>query len=131
MRITIDTNPLVRFIVRDDEAQGRAAERAIRGATSVAVSLPCLCELLWVLRSVYRFSRADSIGTIEAMLEVSNMVLDRPAVGAGLEMLRSGGDFADGVIAYEGRRLGHETFASFDKKAVARLKAQGFEAELL
>jgi predicted nucleic-acid-binding protein len=41
------------------------------------------------------------------------------------------GDFADGVIAYEGAWLGGETFVSFDKKAVALLKAQGQTARWL
>jgi predicted nucleic-acid-binding protein len=57
--------------------------------------------------------------------------VDRPAVEAGLAMLDAGGDFADGVIAYEGRWLGAETFVSFDKKAVEMLAAQGVSARLL
>ncbi len=46
-------------------------------------------------------------------------------------MLEAGGDFADGVIAYEGKWLGGETFVSFDKQAVALLTAQGQSARLL
>jgi predicted nucleic-acid-binding protein len=46
-------------------------------------------------------------------------------------MLDAGGDFADGVIAYEGRWLGAETFVSFDKKAVEMLTAQGVSARFL
>jgi predicted nucleic-acid-binding protein len=46
-------------------------------------------------------------------------------------MLDVGGDFSDGVIAYEGRWLGAETFVSFDKKAVEMLKEQGEQARLL
>jgi predicted nucleic-acid-binding protein len=48
-----------------------------------------------------------------------------------LKVLAAGGDFADGVIAYEGSWLGGETFVSFDKKAVALLKSQGQKARLL
>ena len=51
-------------------------------------------------------------------------------VEAGLAMLDAGGDFADGVIAYEGRWLGAETFVSFDRKAVEMLAAQGVPARL-
>jgi len=57
--------------------------------------------------------------------------VNRPAVEAGLLMLDTGGDFADGVIAYEGHWLGGETFVSFDKKAVAHLMAQGQSTRLL
>jgi len=42
--------------------------------------------------------------------------MNRPAVEAGLAMLEAGGDFADGIMAYEGRWLGGETFVSFNKK---------------
>lgn len=57
--------------------------------------------------------------------------MNRPAVEAGLAILELGGDFADGVIAYEGNWLGGKTFVSFDKKAVALLKAQGQSMRLL
>lgn len=131
MTITIDTTCLVRFIVRDDVVQHRAAERALHRASLVAVTLPCLCELVWVLRSVYRFTHPDIAATLETLLEMKDVVLERRAVEAGLDALRAGRDFADGVIAHEGRRLGGATFVSFDKKAVALIKAQGFQAELL
>jgi predicted nucleic-acid-binding protein len=48
-----------------------------------------------------------------------------------LSILAAGGDFADGVIAYEGNWLGGETFVSFDKNAVSLLTAQGQPARLL
>ncbi|MGO3123578.1 MAG: hypothetical protein ACTIKR_06105 [Advenella sp.] len=57
--------------------------------------------------------------------------MNRPAVEAGLLMLEAGGDFADGVIAYEGNWLGGETFVSFDKLAVKLLMEQGEAAQLL
>jgi predicted nucleic-acid-binding protein len=43
----------------------------------------------------------------------------------------AGGDFADGVIAYEGSWLGGETFISFDKKAVSLIARLGLKAKLL
>ncbi|HET6194925.1 MAG TPA: hypothetical protein VFE12_04185 [Acetobacteraceae bacterium] len=51
--------------------------------------------------------------------------MNRPAAEAGLAMLEAGGDFAVGVIAYECRGLGAETFVSFDTLAVALMTAQG------
>jgi predicted nucleic-acid-binding protein len=58
-------------------------------------------------------------------------VVNRPAVEAGLAVLRAGGDFADGLIAYEGEWLGGEMFVSFDKKAVAVITKQGQQTKLL
>jgi len=56
---------------------------------------------------------------------------NRPAVEAGLALLKAGGDFADGVMAYEGTWLGGETFISFDKQAVELLAEQGLATQLL
>jgi len=58
-------------------------------------------------------------------------MVNRPAVEAGLSFLDAGGDFADGIIAFEGSWLGGEVFVSFDKKAVALLNEQGQSARLL
>ena len=66
-----------------------------------------------------------------ALLAAANVEMNRPAVERGLSMLDAGGDFADGVIAYEANWLGGETFVSFDKNAVAQLVAQGQAARLL
>jgi predicted nucleic-acid-binding protein len=84
-----------------------------------------------VLRRVYDFQPTDAATAIRALLAVSNVEVHRPAVEAGLSVLEAGGDFADGVIAFEGNWLGGETFVSFDKKAVALLTEQGLSARLL
>ncbi len=131
MRITADTNVLVRSVVGDDKVQAEVAERLLRKASSIAVALPCLCEFVWVLRRVYGFPSADIASAVQALLDTGNVVLNRPAVEAGMACLRAGGDFADGVIAYEGRWLGCETFVSFDRKAVEQLTEEGHSAQLL
>jgi predicted nucleic-acid-binding protein len=131
MKVTVDTNVLVRAVVQDDPAQPQQAVTALLGATLIAVTLPTLCELVWVLRKVYGFAILDVAKAIDALSATANVEMNRPAVTAGLKMLEAGGDFADGVIAYEGSWLGGETFVSFDKKAVALLAAQGQSARLL
>lgn len=131
MKVAVDTNVLVRAVVRDDARQARAAARMLIQAETVAVALPCLCELVWVLRRVYGFSAADVAKAIRALLAAANVETNRPAAEAGLAVLDAGGDFADGAIAHEGQWLGGETFVSFDKKAVALLAATGQAARLL
>jgi len=131
MKIAVDTNVLVRAAVRDDASQAEAATKLMRGSEMVAIAVPCLCEFVWVLRSVYRFRPLDIANAIGTLLAAGNVEANRPAVEAGLAMLEAGGDFADGAIAYEGRWLGGETFVSFDAKAVELLKAQGEAAKLL
>ena len=131
MKIAVDTNVLVRSVVRDDARQARAADKALKSASLIAVALPCLCEFVWVLRKVYGFSPADISSAIHALHAAANVEMNRPAVEAGLAVLNAGGDFADGVIAHEGAWMGAKTFVSFDKAAVARLSALGHETRLL
>lgn len=131
MRIAVDANVLVRAVVRDDRAQARVATKVLTDAELIAIALPCLCEFVWVLRSVYGFQSADAATAIRALLAAANVEMNRPAVEAGLTVLDAGGDFADGVIAYEGNWLGGETFVSFDKQAVALLTSLGQTARLL
>ena len=108
MKITADTNVLVRALVQDDPEQAKSASALLEQAELVAIPLPVLCELVWVLRRVYRFSNHDCVSAIEALLASSSVVADRPAVTAGLKLLAWGGDFADGVIAFGGRQLGSQ-----------------------
>jgi predicted nucleic-acid-binding protein len=131
MKVAVDTNVLVRAVVRDDPAQANIAAQVLTDAALIAVALPSLCEFVWVLRRVYGFQASDAAAAIRALIAAANVETNRPAVEAGLAVLEAGGDFADGVIAYEGHWLGGETFVSFDKKAVALLAAQGQTARLL
>jgi len=131
MRVSVDTNVLVRAAVGDDPAQAQKAIQVLSEAELIAVAMPCLCELVWVLLRVYGLQASDDAAAIRALLAANNVEVNRPAAEAGLAVLEAGGDFADGVIAYEGHWLGAETFVSFDKKAVALLAAQGQSARLL
>ena len=131
MKVAVDTSVLVRAVVRDDLAQADVAATVLTDAELIAVATPCLCEFVWVLIRVYGFQQADAASAIRALLAAANVEVNRPAVEVGLLVLDAGGDFADGVIAYEGNWLGGETFVSFDKKAVALLMAQGRSTRLL
>jgi predicted nucleic-acid-binding protein len=130
MKITADTNVLARAFLQDHPEQSKAAQVALRRAEIVALPLSTLCELVWVLRS-YKIGLADIAMTIRDLINGANIAVNRPAAEAGLAMLNAGGDFADGVIAYEGNWLGADTFVSFDKRAVGLLEAQGKSARLL
>lgn len=131
MKITADTNVLLRALVGDDLDQQRVAIEALDAAETVAVSVQSVCELAWVLARGYRTSREDIAAAIRQLLETRNIAVDRPAVEAGLAVLEAGGDFADGVIAHDGRWLGGETFVSFDVQAVKLLARSGQAAQLL
>lgn len=131
MKIIADTNVLLCLFVDDDEAQSALALQVMESADLVAVSIHSLCELAWVLDRRYGVARPDLAAVVLKLAATANVVVNRPLVDAGLTMLEAGGDFADGVIAHDGRWLGGERFVSFDRKAVKRLQAQGQAAQLL
>lgn len=131
MKITADTNVLVRALTGDDARQSKAAQLALARADVIAVTTPALCELVWVLSQGYKIEPAEIAAAIRGLIESANVVVSRPAAEAGLAILEAGGDFADGVIAFEGSRLGAETFVSFDEKAVKLLEGCGEAARLL
>ena len=131
MKITADTNVLVRAMTGDDALQSGIAQAELANADVVALALPSLCELVWVLSRGYKVAPPDIAAAIRRLIDAANVVVNRPAAAAGLAMLEAGGDFADGVIAYEGNWLGADAFVSFDKRAVELLDAQGRAARLL
>jgi predicted nucleic-acid-binding protein len=131
MKITADTNVLVRAAVQDDIHQAREAAKVMQEADLVAVPIAVLCEFVWVLRRGYKRPVPDISDAIRRLMNGVNVVMNRPAVEAGLSVLDAGGDFADGIIAYEGDWLGGEEFVSFDSKAVSVLHSRGTSALLL
>lgn len=131
MKVSVDTNILIRAVVRDDPAQAALATKALKDATLIAVSIPCLCEFVWVLRKLYGYESDVIANAIRSLINAQNVVTHHPAVELGLSIMDAGGDFADGVMAFEGARLGGEIFLSFDKKAVTLLSKHGSLAKLL
>ena len=125
----IDTNVLVRYLVRDDQAQYEKARRLIDRELSkgepVLVSLLVLLETEWVLRSRYDLAKADLVATFSALLDTSDLVVeDEPSVENAIYSWKdSAVDFADCLIEARNRRLGCHATATFDSKA---LKLAGF-----
>lgn len=131
MKITADTNVLVRAVIEDHDEQSRIAQSVLRRAELIAISIPTLCELVWVLSHGYKIPVGEIAETIRRLINAANVVVNHPAAEAGLAQLDAGGDFADGAIAYEGSWLGADTFVSFDRKAVKLMEGRGESAQLL
>jgi predicted nucleic-acid-binding protein len=131
VRITADTNILVRALTGDDVRQSQLAQTELAAADLVALALPALCELVWVLSRGYRIPSPDIATAIRRLANSANVVVNRPAVDAGLAHLDAGGDFADGVIAYEGHWLGGEMFLTFDKQAGKLMEDRGEPVRVL
>lgn len=130
MRISIDTNVILRLLVRDDERQTHIAVLELERAETVIISLLALSEAVWVMTRRYGLSRIDIAEKLRAFVEAPSVECDVADVEAGLAMLEIGGDFADGVIASQGRAKRADTLVTFDRRAVNRLTRLGQNARL-
>ena len=125
----IDTNVLVRFLVRDDPTQFEKARKLLKREVSsgrrVFINQLVLLEAEWVLRSRYGLTKTQMLETISGLLDAPDIQLeDEPAVEEALFIWRdANADFADCLIGARNRRLGCKATATFDTKA---LKLPGF-----
>lgn len=118
----LDTNVVLRFLVRDDEQQWQIADGYINEA--LQANEPCLinnivlCEVVWVLRSRYKLSREKLIETLENILKANIFVFDnREAIEWAIEQMKSGkADFSDYLITRLNQLAGCDETASFDAK---------------
>jgi predicted nucleic-acid-binding protein len=119
----IDTNVLVRFLVRDDEIQYEKARKLIRREVAagrrVFVNQLVLMETEWVLRSQYAVSKNQLIEAISGLLDATDVQFeDEPSIEEALFMWKdTTADFADCLIGSKNRRMGCRATASFDVKA--------------
>jgi predicted nucleic-acid-binding protein len=120
--IGVDTNVILRYIVRDDEEQAAKADRLFRARTAddpAFVSSIVLCELIWVLRRVYSYDRAAVCNVLEQILFTEGFaVSNRTAILAAFISYQSGHiDFADCLLGLLNRDVGCSTTVTFDEIA--------------
>lgn len=119
----IDTNVLVRFLVRDDEAQFEKARKLIRreiaAGRRVFVNQLVLMETEWVLRSRYAVPKNQIIEAVSGLLNATDVQFeDEPAIEEALFIWKDSiADFADCLIGAKNRRMGCRATATFDAKA--------------
>ena len=121
----IDTNVLLRLILRDDAGQTSSAENFIRdGAWASTISL---AEAAWVLVSVYKFRADDLAIAIEMLLDNRKLVLqDGEAIAAAVELFRAKPSlgFSDCLILELARKAGHLPLGTFDRNIARAAGAQ-------
>ena len=97
--IGLDTNVLVRYLTRDDEAQWKQAVEIISNAESCFIPNIVLYELVWVLKGKpYKYSQSEILKIIELLLQSSKL------------------EFANGTIIYQAlkfNRIGKADFADY------------------
>ena len=129
--IALDTNVLVRFLVEDDAAQTKRARailaRTIDEESGCFVPDVVVCELVWVLGSVYRIPKNEIVRHLGSLLRARHLVYrSADRLARALDAFRDGrGDFADYVIREDSTAAGCDVVATFDKALHAE---RGFRA---
>lgn len=127
--IGLDTNVLVRFLVRDDEMQFARARRLLRRRTGkgepVLINLLVLLETEWVLRSRYALSKSEIVGAFSGLLDAAELLFeDEASLEQALYMWKdSSAQFADCLIGARNWALECRATVSFDIEA---LRVPGF-----
>ncbi|MEQ9322547.1 MAG: type II toxin-antitoxin system VapC family toxin [Polyangiaceae bacterium] len=127
--IAVDTNVLVRLLVKDDEAQTRKVVRLFRRLDAdrerAYVSDVVICEVVWVLRAAYGFSRSEVSAVLAKVLTARQLGFDSTErLARALHAYETGkGDLADYVIGEHAVAAGCNVVVTFDKTL---LRADGF-----
>jgi predicted nucleic-acid-binding protein len=113
----VDTNVVVRLIVRDDPAQLRAAEQFVAGGAWVSNLV--LAETTWVLDAVYERTPQQIATAVDMLLNHKELTLESAdtVVGA-LEnfRMRPVVGFSDCLVVEIARKAGHMPLGTFDRQ---------------
>ena len=119
--IGLDTNVLVRYLMQDDAAQARLASIAIESAAGrgerLRLSAITLCELVWVLESAYRQTRADVARALAQIVRTTDFEVEHADhVRKAVEQYRTTpADFADALIGLMNEAAGCDHTLTFDR----------------
>ena len=124
--IALDTNVLVRYLVRDDPEQAEAARSLLESLTVDRPGYVCrevTVETVWVLERAYSFSRDQIATKLEELVATEGLVIEAADdVGRSASRYRAGGaGFSDLMILAAADRAGARPLHTFDRKA-ARLE---------
>jgi predicted nucleic-acid-binding protein len=120
--IGLDTNVLVRYLTHDDPAQTALANKVMDSLTPEApgfLSTAVIAEVIWVLESLYGFSKLETIQTLDTLLRSKELIVERAEiVGQALANFKtSRSDFADCLIERTGHAAGCRHTVTFDRRA--------------
>ncbi len=121
--IGLDTNLLVRYIVRDDTRQAQLASSYIKKKRDDGVSMfinhIVLCEIVWVLESTYEYSKTQIVNVLEKILDISQFSIpDVDSVVLALSAYKNSKvGFSDALIGTTNKMEGCVKTATFDKYA--------------
>ena len=112
----VDTDLLVRLLVRDDPAQVDAAEKFVE--PGAWVSHLVLAQALWVLDAIYGRTAAQLARAVDMLLNHRNLTLqDADVVASALARFRARPSvgYSDCLALETARKAGHLSLGTFDK----------------
>ena len=116
----VDTNVLLRFVVRDDEDQFARASAFLASRTPADpafISLVVLVEFAWSLRQRYGRSRGDIRALVTSLLDARELAFEDESEVSTIVADATRGELADHLIAYCARRAGCSSTVTFDQRA--------------
>ena len=119
----IDTNVLIRFLMKDDERQSEAVYLIFKDAEEkrqeLWVPLVVILETLWVLDSAYDIPRPEIVDTIDTLLQMPVLKFEtQPALQQFVNLARDTNlDLSDLLIAVSAKYSGADRILTFDAKA--------------
>ena len=124
--IAADTNLLLRYFVKDNDAQTELATRWLGQRTAddpVFISMIVLCELVWALRRRYSYPPDRVSDLLVMLLETEEIVLEDEAAISAIVASGRKADLSDEIIAHVSRRAGCRATVTFDRKAAKMIPA--------
>lgn len=118
--IAVDTNIIIRFLTRDDEAQYLTAYNIFK-EHDIFIPDSVILETEWVLRYSYRFSIKDICRAMKDIFGLPNVHLSNPLlITLAIEWHEHGMDFADALHLAQSQH--HSKFLTFDKNFAKKAK---------
>jgi len=121
--IGLDTNVVLRYLLQDDPKQTRRANEIIDGRLSERepgfLSLACVLEIVWVLRSLLRQDAVEIAMHLEHLLAADSLVIqnEQQVFEAAFVLKRGTGEFEDALIGALNAWAGCERTLTFDRRA--------------
>lgn len=119
----LDTNVLVRFLVRDDETQFALSRaliaQCVEAGQTLFVPVTVVLELEWVLRSRYARTKPELLQILAHLFSAAELQFESErALEVALQLFREGAaDFADGVHVALAAQAGEQPLWTFDQRA--------------
>ena len=120
--IALDTNVLVRYLVRDHEQQAESARALLESLTSERPGYACrevVVELVWVLERAYGVSRARIATILQELVATQSLVVEAAddVARAAIRYQEGGPGFSDLMILAAAHRAGARPLYTFDRQA--------------